>query len=89
MKLLMGGLLGGMGTGVIRWLQQLANYFDRHRDWIHHDRHLAAGYPIASGVIEGARRPVVKDGMERTGMRWTPLGAQTLLKSNQTARRRS
>jgi len=29
---------------------------------------LAQGYPIASGVIEGACRHVVKDRMERTGM---------------------
>ncbi|VFN05729.1 MAG: hypothetical protein BECKG1743F_GA0114225_111172, partial [Candidatus Kentron sp. G] len=31
--------------------------------------YLAAGYPIASGVIEGACRTVIKDRMERSGMR--------------------
>ena len=30
-----------------------------------YDRYFAAGYPIASGVIEGACRHVVKDRMER------------------------
>ena len=96
MKLLVLGLLRGMGTGVIRWLQHLAaqnelpaatrtrlaqihDYFDRHRDRIHYDRYLAAGYPIASGVIEGACRHVVKDRMERAGMHWTLPGAQALL----------
>jgi hypothetical protein len=96
MKLLVLGLLSGMGTGVIRWLQHLAeqselpaatrtrlaqihDYFDRHRDRIHYDRYLAAGYPIASGVIEGACRHVVKDRMERAGMHWTLPGAQALL----------
>ena len=96
MKLLVLGLLGGMGTGVLRWLQHLAeqselpaatrtrleqihDYFDRHRDRIHYDRYLAAGYPIASGVIEGACRHVVKDRMERAGMHWTLPGAQALL----------
>ena len=96
MKLLVLGLLRGMGTGVIRWLQHLAEqserpaatrtrleqihaYFDRHRDRIHYDRYLAAGYPIASGVIEGACRHVVKDRMERAGMHWTLPGAQALL----------
>ena len=39
----------------------------------------AAGYPIASGVIEGACRHLVKDRMERTGMRWTLEGAQAML----------
>jgi len=60
-------------------LEQIHDYFDRHRDRIHYDRYLAAGYPIASGVIEGARRHVVKDRMERAGMHWTLPGAQALL----------
>ena len=34
---------------------------------------------IASGVVEGACRHVVKDRLERTGMSWTPTGAQALL----------
>ena len=96
MKVLTLGLLSGMGTGVIRWLQHLAeqserpaatrtrleqihDYFDRHRHRIRYDRYLAAGYPIASGVIEGACRHVVKDRMERAGMHWTLPGAQALL----------
>ncbi len=40
------------------------------------DEYLAAGYPIASGVIEGACRHVVKDRLERTGRHWTIPGAQ-------------
>ena len=96
MKLLVLGLLSGMGTGVIRWLQHLAEqgelpaasrtrleqiygYFDHHRERIYYDRYLTAGYPIASGVIEGACRHVVKDRMERAGMHWTLPGAQALL----------
>ena len=37
------------------------------------------GYPIASGVIEGACRHVVKDRMERSGMRWVLEGAHAML----------
>ena len=44
-----------------------------------YDRYLAAGYPIASGVIEGACRHVVKDRMERAGMHWTSEGAHAML----------
>ena len=44
-----------------------------------YDEYLVAGYPIASGVIEGACRYVVKDRMERAGMRWTVPGAQAML----------
>ena len=44
-----------------------------------YDEYLAAGYPIASGVIEGACRHVIKDRMERSGMRWILSGAQSML----------
>lgn len=47
--------------------------------------YLTAGYPIASGVIEGACRHVVKDRMERSGMRWTIDGAQAMLDLRNTA----
>ena len=44
-----------------------------------YDQFLAAGFPIASGVIEGACRHFVKDRMERAGMQWTLGGAQAML----------
>ncbi|MGE0759795.1 MAG: hypothetical protein AB7F89_13190 [Pirellulaceae bacterium] len=44
-----------------------------------YDAYLRQGYPIASGVIEGACRHVVKDRLERTGMSWTRRGAQAML----------
>ena len=44
-----------------------------------YDEYLRRGYPIASGVIEGACRHLVKDRMERSGMRWTLEGARSML----------
>jgi hypothetical protein len=44
-----------------------------------YDEYLAKGYPIASGVIEGACRHYVKDRLERSGMRWSKAGAQAML----------
>ena len=44
-----------------------------------YDEYLAAGYPIGSGVVGGACRHLVKDRMERTGMRWLPSGRQAML----------
>ena len=41
--------------------------------------YLAAGYPIVSGVIEGACRHIIKAGMERTRMRWTVEHVQAAL----------
>ena len=44
-----------------------------------YDEYLAAGYPIATGVIEEACRHLVKDRMERSGMRWRLESAQQML----------
>lgn len=46
---------------------------------------LAAGWPIATGVIEGACRHLVKDRMDFTGARWGLDGAETILKSEHYA----
>ena len=62
-----------------RALSRICNYLKNNRDRMRYDVYLAAGYPIASGVIEGACRYVVKDRMERAGMRWTVPGAQAML----------
>ena len=44
-----------------------------------YDEYLGKGFPIASGAVEGACRHLVKDRLERTGMRWVPEGAQAML----------
>ncbi len=54
-------------------------YFEKHAHRMRYDEYLAAGYPIATGVIEGACRHLVKDRMERSGMRWRLTGAQPML----------
>src|SRR3954453_23351891 len=60
-------------------VRDAAEYFERNRDRMRYDEYLATGYPIGSGVVEGACRHLVKDRMERTGMRWLPSGAQAML----------
>ena len=60
-------------------MREVINYFDRNRERMRYDEYLAAGYPIGSGVIEGACRHLVKDRLERAGMRWHPDGAQAML----------
>src|SRR5438105_14209324 len=51
----------------------------KNRQRMHYAEYLRAGYPIASGVIEGACRHLIKDRMERAGMHWTLAGAQAML----------
>lgn len=60
-------------------VRDAAAYFERNRDRMKYDVYLSAGYPIGSGVVEGACRHLVKDRLERTGMRWLPSGAQAML----------
>ena len=60
-------------------LTKVANYFERNQPYMDYATYLKAGWPIASGVIEGACRHFVKDRMELSGMRWSQNGAENLL----------
>jgi len=60
-------------------LLKISNYFERNLSYMDYASCLALGLPIASGVIEGACRHIVKDRMELSGMRWSSDGAETLL----------
>lgn len=68
-------LAGDQGAALMR----ICNYLEKNKSRMKYDEYLAAGYPIASGVIEGACRHLVKDRMERSGMRWTLEGARQML----------
>lgn len=56
------------------------DYLLKYASYLRYDQYLAQGLPIASGVIEGACRYLVKDRMDLTGARWRLLGAEAVLK---------
>ena len=60
-------------------VDKCVNYILKYRDYLHYDRYLAQGYPIATGVIEGACRHLIKDRMDITGARWSLSGAEAVL----------
>jgi hypothetical protein len=60
-------------------LGTLCRFLESNLHRMHYDRYLLFGYPIATGVIEGACRHIIKDRMERAGMRWKVPGAQAML----------
>ncbi len=60
-------------------LKKVITYFDNHKHMMKYDEYLAMGLPIATGIIEGACGSLVKDRMERSGMKWTHYGAQAVL----------
>ncbi|MCA1700449.1 MAG: ISKra4 family transposase [Actinobacteria bacterium] len=57
-----------------------AAYLTNKRAYLHYPTALANGWPIATGVIEGACRHLVKDRMDLTGARWGLEGAEAILK---------
>jgi hypothetical protein len=60
-------------------IERTIGYYVRNRAYMHYDRYLAQGWPIGTGVVEGACGHLVKDRMEQAGMRWTQDGAQAIL----------
>jgi hypothetical protein len=55
-------------------------YLYRNRRRMRYDEYLALGLPIASGSVEGACKNLVKDRMERSGMRWTMETGEAMLR---------
>jgi hypothetical protein len=72
--------LRGMSATQREPIDACAHYLLKYREFLHYDQCLAKGYPIATGVIEGACRYLVKDRMEITGARWSLEGAEAVLR---------
>ncbi|MEU2624941.1 ISKra4 family transposase [Streptomyces sp. NPDC007157] len=56
-----------------------ARYLTGHLDQLHYDTALAAGWPIATGAVEGACRHLIADRLDITGARWGLDGAEAVL----------
>lgn len=63
-----------------RRVDACANYLLKYQAYLRYDHYLQQGLPIATGVIEGACRYLVKDRMDRTGARWSLRGAEAVLR---------
>jgi hypothetical protein len=57
-----------------------AKYLLNKKPYLRYHYYLGQGFPIGTGVIEGACRHLVKDRMDKTGARWSLLGAEAVLK---------
>ncbi len=57
-----------------------ATYLLNHKAYLDYPTALGRGWPIATGVVEGACRHLVKDRMDITGARWSLEGAEAMLK---------
>jgi hypothetical protein len=58
---------------------QAATYLTSKKPYLNYHTALTNGWPIATGIIEGACRHIIKDRMDITGARWGLPGAQAIL----------
>ncbi len=70
----------GLAAGDRRNADTCAAYLTSKRPYLDYATALERGWPIATGVIEGACRHLVKDRMGLTGARWGLAGAEAILK---------
>jgi hypothetical protein len=69
------GLTAGQRTGA----DACVRYLTGKHDFLRYDQALAAGWPIATGVIEGACRHLIGDRLDISGARWGLKGAEAIL----------
>jgi hypothetical protein len=60
-------------------IRKVLSYLQAKQPYLNYPRALAAGWPVATGIIEGACRHLVSDRMGITGARWSTHGAQAIL----------
>lgn len=68
-----------LSKGKQNLLQKIITYLENGKEHMRYDIYISKGYPIGSGVVEGACKNLVKDRMEQCGMRWTVAGAEAIL----------
>ena len=61
-------------------MDKAVTYLANSHQHMKYDKALASGWPIATGMIEGACRLVIEDRFGITGARWSPDGAEVILK---------
>ena len=67
------------GSEHAKIIAKTLSYLRNKQAYLDYPRALANGWPIATGVIEGACRHLVQDRMGITGARWSLAGAQAML----------
>jgi hypothetical protein len=70
---------GGYSVAERTGADEAASYLTSKKPYLGYDRALEAGWPIATGIIEGACRHLVKDRMDLTGARWGLSGGEAIL----------
>jgi hypothetical protein len=61
-------------------VDKYASYLLINKNNVNYGEALSSGYPIANGVIEGARRHLINDRVYITGARWNLQGGESIFK---------
>lgn len=61
-------------------VDKCADYLLKNKVYLDYQTALEKGWPIATGIIEGACRHLIKDRMDITGARWSLPGAESVIK---------
>ena len=70
----------GLRPGSRKGIDDAVGYLTNKAAYLRYDTALHEGFPIATGIIEGACRHLVKDRLDITGARWGLSGAEAVLK---------
>lgn len=69
-----------MASSTRKPIDACADYLLKYQRFFRYDRYRRGGYPIATGVIEGACRHLIKDRMDLTGVCWRLQRAEAVLR---------
>jgi hypothetical protein len=72
--------LKDLGKEKRKVVEKCAGYLEKYDTLLDYHIFLKEGFPIASGVIEGACRHLIKDRLDLTGARWRLKGAEAVLR---------
>lgn len=78
--------LAELDDSVRKPVDDCAKYLLRKKAYLNYPDYLSRGYPIGTGIIEGACRHLIKDRMDITGARWSLTGSESVLKLRSLAK---
>ena len=73
------GKKSGLKEEKIKVFKKVIGYYSRNRGYMNYGSYLASGYPIGTGVVEGACGHLVKTRLDGARMRWTVDGAEAVM----------
>ncbi len=68
-----------LSSSAQKLLDKTITYFSNHRHKMDYKTYLEKGLPVSTALVESSCGHLIKDRMERSGMRWSINGAQNMM----------